>query len=327
MQALRLSLPSGRLLPLPFILRRRGLCLGVASQWLTVPAVIDRAGLWPFVVAQVVLIWVWYALHAKRLHDGGRGPARRRASRCSMRSRSRCSSSWRRRFSIAGEATDANSASALGLILFVLVVSVLLGSPQYDLAWAMVAILTAVALVPVIVGGHIHALGRQAADPRRGRRRDAALRLRLEYEPPRHAPARAQTPKPSARPGCRATASSLPPTAMRPSRRSAAHIVHGVLWRLTPRDRVTLDAWESVAAGEYGVEILPVRPCRPPPARVGLCGAAAPCGRRKAWLHGSRDCRGPGMAIARSLHCVLTAFGAEAAARGGPRKFGEFGWT
>ena len=24
--------------------------------------------------------------------------------------------------------------------------------------------------------------------------------------------------------------------------------VHGVLWRLTPRDRVTLDAWEGIAA-------------------------------------------------------------------------------
>jgi Na+/proline symporter len=43
------------------------------------------------------------------------------------------------------------TTSALGLILFVLVVSVLLGSPHYDLAWAMVAILTAVALLPVIV--------------------------------------------------------------------------------------------------------------------------------------------------------------------------------
>ena len=27
--------------------------------------------------------------------------------------------------------------------------------------------------------------------------------------------------------------------------------VHGVLWRLTPRDRIMLDVWESVACGHY----------------------------------------------------------------------------
>ena len=30
-----------------------------------------------------------------------------------------------------------------------------------------------------------------------------------------------------------------------------AATVHGVLWRLTPRDRVMLDVWESVACGHY----------------------------------------------------------------------------
>ena len=34
--------------------------------------------------------------------------------------------------------------------------------------------------------------------------------------------------------------------------------VHGVLWRLTPRDRAKLDAWESVCAGLYRAEMLPV---------------------------------------------------------------------
>jgi hypothetical protein len=38
-----------------------------------------------------------------------------------------------------------------------------------------------------------------------------------------------------------------------------AHAVHGVLWRITPRDRVTLDAWENVAGKLYRAEILPVR--------------------------------------------------------------------
>jgi hypothetical protein len=37
-----------------------------------------------------------------------------------------------------------------------------------------------------------------------------------------------------------------------------ARTVHGMLWRLTPRDRVTLDAWENIAGGLYRAETLPV---------------------------------------------------------------------
>ena len=40
-----------------------------------------------------------------------------------------------------------------------------------------------------------------------------------------------------------------------PARAQAAH---GVLWRLTPRDRVTLDGWENIAGGLYRAETLPV---------------------------------------------------------------------
>ena len=36
-------------------------------------------------------------------------------------------------------------------------------------------------------------------------------------------------------------------------------VVHGVLWRLTPRDRVTLDAWENVAATLYRCETVLVQ--------------------------------------------------------------------
>ena len=38
-----------------------------------------------------------------------------------------------------------------------------------------------------------------------------------------------------------------------------AQCVHGVLWRLTPRDRVTLDGWENIAGGLYRAEMLPVQ--------------------------------------------------------------------
>jgi gamma-glutamylcyclotransferase len=34
--------------------------------------------------------------------------------------------------------------------------------------------------------------------------------------------------------------------------------VYGMLWRLTLRDRVTLDLWENIAAGQYRAAMLPV---------------------------------------------------------------------
>lgn len=38
-----------------------------------------------------------------------------------------------------------------------------------------------------------------------------------------------------------------------------AATVHGVLWRLTPRDRVTLDLWECTAGGQYRAAMLRVQ--------------------------------------------------------------------
>jgi hypothetical protein len=38
-----------------------------------------------------------------------------------------------------------------------------------------------------------------------------------------------------------------------------AQTVHGVLWQITPRDRVTLDAWENLDGGLYRAEMLMVR--------------------------------------------------------------------
>ncbi len=59
-------------------------------------------------------------------------------------------------------------------------------------------------------------------------------------------------------------------------------IVYGVLWRLTPRDRVTLDLWENVAAGQYRAKILPVwQNGRRRPALVYVA-RRRPLGRPKA---------------------------------------------
>ena len=49
--------------------------LGFFTQTLLSGSVIARAGLWPFILAQVALIWAWLALHIKRLRDANEGAA------------------------------------------------------------------------------------------------------------------------------------------------------------------------------------------------------------------------------------------------------------
>ena len=43
--------------------------LSFLSQGLLGAPVIRQSGFWPFALLQAVLIWVWYVLHARRLHD------------------------------------------------------------------------------------------------------------------------------------------------------------------------------------------------------------------------------------------------------------------
>jgi hypothetical protein len=72
--------------------------------------------------------------------------------------------------------------------------------------------------------------------------------------------------------------------------------VHGVLWRLTPRDRAMLDAWENVGAGLYRATMRPVQ------------GAA---GRRTALVYVSR-CAQPGRPKSGYMELVITAARASA---------------
>jgi AIG2-like family len=70
-----------------------------------------------------------------------------------------------------------------------------------------------------------------------------------------------------------------------------AATVYGVVWRLSARDRVTLDAWENVAAGLYRAETLPVRHA---------------AGRRPALVYTARP-RQPGPAKAGYMELVIAA--------------------
>src|SRR5271166_4057215 len=74
MQALRFFLsPRGRLEPRPFVYGAIAVyLLGAASQLLTTADILRRAGLLPFVAVQLLLVWAWFSLHARRLHDAGR---------------------------------------------------------------------------------------------------------------------------------------------------------------------------------------------------------------------------------------------------------------
>ena len=103
--------------------------------------------------------------------------------------------------------------------------------------------------------------------------------------------------------------------------------VYGVLWRVSPRDRVTLDAWENVAAGLYRAETVPVQQAGRRHAALIYVARPGDTGRAKAgYMELVIACRA-GVAIAASLHCLATALVAAGFGRGGPRKLGEFGWT
>jgi len=155
MQALRLLFsPNGRLRPGAFAFGAAAVyAAGVASQRLTVPDVIVWGGLWPFTIVQALLIWIWFSLHAKRLRDAGRtiGLAAGVSLLYALSVVLLLIVAAAFFNTAAGAATDADTTSALGLVLLVSIVAILVGSPHYDFAWLMVAILTAMAFVPVIV--------------------------------------------------------------------------------------------------------------------------------------------------------------------------------
>lgn len=61
-----------------------------------------------------------------------------------------------------------------------------------------------------------------------------------------------------------------------------ARTVCGVLWRIEPRDRVRLDAWENVAGGLYHAKMLPVRHASRRYGALTYIARQQPAGRAKA---------------------------------------------
>ena len=101
--------------------------------------------------------------------------------------------------------------------------------------------------------------------------------------------------------------------------------VHGLLWRLTARDRVTLDLWENIAAGLYRPEMLPVivagkrRRALVYVARARPRGVPRP-GYMEIVMAAAREC-----GIAGRLCRFPAAMAAQQPLRAGHRSLGEFG--
>jgi uncharacterized membrane protein YhaH (DUF805 family) len=145
---------SGRLRPEPFALAAGAVYLaGAASQFLTAPAIIARFGLAAFAASQALLIWIWFCLHAKRLRDAGRpiGLAAAASLLYALSIVLLLVVAVAFFHTVTLPANDANSTSALGLVLLAVIIAAVLDAPRHDIAWLMAAILTAVALVPLLV--------------------------------------------------------------------------------------------------------------------------------------------------------------------------------
>ena len=147
--------PAGRLQPQPFLAAIAAVYIaGALSHWLTVPDVTARVGLWPFAAAQAVLIWLWFVLHARRLHDAGRGEGLAIAVALLYVLSLILLLLLATNFfagSEAGSLGNASATSALELVLLLYIVMMLMSPAQYDLTWIVVLILTFFAFVPVLV--------------------------------------------------------------------------------------------------------------------------------------------------------------------------------
>jgi hypothetical protein len=155
MHALTVISPAGRLRPQPFLAAIAAVYIaGALSHWLTVPDVTARVGLWAFAAAQAVLIWLWFVVHAKRLHDAGR----REGLAIAVALLYVLSLVLLLLLAInfftgseAGSLGSASATSALELVLLLYIVMTLAGPMQYDLTWIVVVILTLFAIVPVLI--------------------------------------------------------------------------------------------------------------------------------------------------------------------------------
>ena len=113
-----------------------------------------RAGLAPFMVAQVVLLWAWLAIHIKRLRDAGQGPAGA-IGVAIVYALALCLLLMLIAFltnpnAVGREADGSASDAGFGLILVVIIVG-LLFSPDFGTFMTILKLLIFIACLPAIV--------------------------------------------------------------------------------------------------------------------------------------------------------------------------------
>ncbi len=103
--------------------------------------------------------------------------------------------------------------------------------------------------------------------------------------------------------------------------------VHGVLWRLTPRDRITLDAWENVDGGLYRAVTLPLQ--QGSSHRLALTYLARPkrTGRAKAGYMEVVIAAALEWQLPPAYIASLRRWRPQRAGGARPRKLEDFGWT
>jgi AIG2-like family len=105
-----------------------------------------------------------------------------------------------------------------------------------------------------------------------------------------------------------------------------AQTVHGVLWRLTPRDRVTLDLWENVASGIYRPKIHLVRWRGKQHRALVYIARASPFGRPKAGYMELVLAAAQVWNLPADYVALLQHWTSERALGAGTRNLKEFGW-
>jgi uncharacterized membrane protein YhaH (DUF805 family) len=150
---------SGRIAPRPFWLGAVAVyAASLISHALTDLPVVARAGLWPFVLAQAILTWSWYALHAKRLRDGGVGTGGAAGAAILYGLAGLLMVLILAVFMDVGsgapEAAPGDPASSrfLGFLFVLYVIGVLWGTIDFGSFWWLVALLLLIALLPILVG-------------------------------------------------------------------------------------------------------------------------------------------------------------------------------
>jgi hypothetical protein len=103
--------------------------------------------------------------------------------------------------------------------------------------------------------------------------------------------------------------------------------IYGVLWRVSPRDRVTLDAWENVAAGLYRAETVPVQQAGRRHAALIYVARPGDAGRAKAGYMELVIAAALEWQLPQAYIASLRRWSPPDSAGAGPRKLREFRWT